>query len=75
VVFKETDPKKEIIPWDPGLALDLWRRRSTDGRILPDLFGDPKEVTHAPQGIVGRNRLVLKPRNVAELMYYPCDDE
>ena len=76
VVFRETDAKKQIIPWDPQRTLDLWQHRKTpEGRPLPDLFSDASEITNITRDIVGRNRLVLKPRDSAELMYFTCDDE
>lgn len=75
-VFKPSDPKRQVVPWDHERALALWaKRENADGEVLPDLFALPSEVTEAPLEIVGRNRLVLKPKDAAELAYYTTDDE
>lgn len=76
VVFRETDPKSKVIHWDSDRALELWRHRTTDlGDTLPPLFERPENLFDSHEEIVGRNRLVLKPRTVEEVMYYSCDDE
>ena len=76
VVLKPVDPKRMVIPWDAGKALELWqRRRAEDGEPLPDVFGDVSDVFDAPVDVVGRNRLVLKPANSDELLYYTTDNE
>lgn len=76
VVFRPPDSKKQIIPWDYHRTLELWQKReSQEGELLPDVFSEISDVTQAPQGIVGRNRLVLKAKNSEELMYYTTDDE
>ena len=75
-MLKPVDPKRMVIPWDAGRALELWQKRRTeDGEPLPDIFGDPSDVIEAPVDIVGRNRLVLKPKNSEELLYYTTDNE
>ena len=76
VVFRPSDPKGQVLPWDHEAALSLWaKRESTAGESLPDIFASISEVTSAPHEIVGRNRLKLKPKNAAELAYYTTDDE
>ncbi len=76
VVFKAADGKRQVIPWDYNRALELWQKRqSQDGEPLPDVFTEIPDVTQAPQGIVGRNKLVLKAKDSEELMYYTTDDE
>lgn len=76
VVFKKTDPKKQVISYDPVKALDLWQKRHPDGdEELTDIFTDASEVLNVPDEIYGRNKLVLKPKNVDELMFYTTDDE
>jgi anaerobic dimethyl sulfoxide reductase subunit B len=75
-VFKPSDPKGQVLPWDQEAALSLWQRReNADGEPLPDVFTSNSDVTSAPHQIVGRNRLVLKPKNAEELTYYTTDDE
>lgn len=75
VVFRPAAGKRQIVPWDAERALALWQRRSAPGGPLPDLFGKESDVTGAPQGIVGRNRLVLKPKDSEGMLYYTTDDE
>jgi anaerobic dimethyl sulfoxide reductase subunit B len=76
VVFKPAAPKMPVLPWDPSKALHLWQKRQpTQGEPLPDIFSTESEVTRAPLDIVGRNRLVLKAKNNAELKYYTTDNE
>ena len=76
VVFKPADPKTPVLPWDSSRALKLWQKRqSYQGEPLPDIFTAESAVTEAPQDIVGRNRLVLKAKNSAELRYYTTDNE
>lgn len=75
-VFRPSDRKGQVVPWDHERALELWaKRQNADGEVLPDVFGSRSEVTEAAHEIVGRNRLVLKPRNAGELGYYTTDDE
>ena len=39
VVFKPSDPKRQIIPWNSDRALELWQKRdSSGGEPLPDVF-------------------------------------
>lgn len=76
VVFKPMDSKSEVVPWDVGKALDLWQKRqSREGEPLPDVFFDRSAFTAVCTDIVGRNRLVLKPKDGEELLYYTTDDE
>jgi len=76
VVFKPSDRKRQVIPWDYHRTLELWQKReSQEGELLPDVFSEISDVTQAPQGIVGRNKLVLKAKNSEQLMYYTTDDE
>ena len=75
-IFKPADAKKQVIPWDHQRALELWQKReSPDGEPLPDVFRTVAYVTEAPHDIVGRNKLVLKAKNSAELKYYTTDNE
>jgi anaerobic dimethyl sulfoxide reductase subunit B (iron-sulfur subunit) len=76
VIFKPADPKTPVLPWDPSRALKLWQeRQSHQGQPLPDVFVEESYITEVPQDIVGRNRLVLKAKNRAELKYYTTDNE
>jgi len=76
VIFKRRDQKKEIIPWDSDKALELWQKRHPDSGVpLPDVFANKKDITQVPKGTIRSNKLVLKARNVKELMFYTMDDE
>ncbi|MBW2138688.1 MAG: FAD-dependent oxidoreductase [Deltaproteobacteria bacterium] len=77
VVIKREDPKRQIIPWDPVRTLELWQKRHPEnGEALPEIFPDISAVLEPPDpGIMGRNKLVLKAKNVEELMFYTTDDE
>lgn len=76
VIFKPTDTKTKVVPWDSSKALKLWQKRETSqGEPLPDVFALEADVTEASQEIAGRNRLVLKAKDSAELKYYTTDNE
>ena len=75
IVFKAAEPKTQIIVWNSDKALELWQKREVKDEPLPDVFAKISDVTDVPENIIGRNRLVLKAKNSAELMYYTTDDE
>lgn len=76
VIFKPADAKKVLVPWDPQRALELWKGRGPFAPPdLPPVMRSPSDMTEVPPGIVGRDRLVLKPQTRQELMYYTANDE
>ncbi|MFH1775776.1 MAG: 4Fe-4S dicluster domain-containing protein [Chloroflexota bacterium] len=76
VVFIPAQPKMAVVRWDAEKALKLWQKRQPhQGEPLPDVFAQIADVTAAPPDIIGRSRLVLKPKNTRELIYYTTDDE
>ncbi len=76
VIYKPVDAKKQIIPWDSARALELWQKRQpSEGAPLPDIFSEPAAVTQPPEGILSRDRLVLKGKTTAERDYHARDDE
>ncbi|MFQ5852252.1 MAG: 4Fe-4S dicluster domain-containing protein [Candidatus Binatia bacterium] len=76
VVFKPRDGKRKLIPWDGDRALELWRQRGSYAPPdLPETFSSKEAVVSRPPGIVGRERFVLKPKTVEELMTATRDDE
>jgi anaerobic dimethyl sulfoxide reductase subunit B (iron-sulfur subunit) len=76
VVFKPADSRTAVVPYNATKALGLWKKRQKiQGEALPDIFTEESQVTEAPQEIAGRNRLVLKAKNSAELKYYTTDNE
>lgn len=76
-LIKREQPKKTIIPWDFKEALKLWQVRQPDsGEELPPVWTDFEAVaSQPPDEMMGRNKLVLKPKNSAEKMFYTTDDE
>lgn len=76
VVFMREMPKKQIVPWDFRRALELWQKRHpASGEPLPDVFKNVSDVMQPSEQFGGRNKLVLKPKTVEELMIYTTDDE
>jgi anaerobic dimethyl sulfoxide reductase subunit B (iron-sulfur subunit) len=76
VVFKEHEPKRPILTWDAEKAVQLWKKRGPNAPPdAPDLLGRMEDLTRLPTGTIGRDRLVLKAKNAAELMYYTMDDD
>jgi anaerobic dimethyl sulfoxide reductase subunit B (iron-sulfur subunit) len=71
VVFKPKDVKKQYIPYDANKAIQLLARRDP----LPPVYNSPSDVTDIPEGMVGRSKLVMKPRNVSELMQTTRNNE
>ncbi len=75
-VFKPSEPKKQIVRWDAGKTLSLWKERGPYASPnAPALFRKIEDLTQAPPQTIGRDRLVLKPKNLEELMYYTTDDD
>ena len=75
VVFKPSAAKRQVISWDSDKALGLWQKRETQDEPLPDVFAGKSDVADVPEDIIGRNKLVLKAKNSAGLMYYTTDDD
>lgn len=76
VVFRPVDSKKNILPWAPETALQLWKKRQPyKGKQLPDVIRDISDVLEVSHEIVGRNKLVLKAKDSQELLYYTTDNE
>jgi hypothetical protein len=77
LVIRPEMPKRQIVPWDAGQALALWQKRNpVQGENLPLVYTEIEDVLRLPEpGITGRDRLVLKPKNVAEALRFTTDDE
>ena len=75
VIFKPPAERIQVVPWDAEKALELWRKRETEGEPLPDVFAEITDVTEITEDSIGRNKLVLKAKNSAELMYYTTDND
>ncbi|MCL5961558.1 MAG: 4Fe-4S dicluster domain-containing protein [Chloroflexi bacterium] len=75
-IFKPRQGKRQLIPYDPEKALDLWQQRGPFAAPdLPPVFNSKSDVTDLSPQLVGRDRIELHPRSVDELMYYTIDDE
>ena len=76
VVFRPAQPKRQILPWDPDKTLSLWKKRGPEApQNVPDLLKEVSDLIHIPPGTIGRDRLVLKAKNVEEFMYFTTDDD
>ena len=71
VVFKPHPVKKPIIPYDAQKALELMMRRDP----LPPVYSKISDVTDIPEGMVGRDKLVIKQKTSEELMRNTRCDE
>ncbi len=76
VVFKPSDSKKQIVPWDWKRTLELWRVRiSDDNDLLPDVFSKVTDVTQVPVESIGRSKLILKSTDFEQMTLNTMDDE
>jgi len=71
VVFKPHAAKQQLVPYDAQKALELMMRRDP----LPPVFNSISDVTEIPEGMVGRDKLVIKHKSAAEIMRYTRNDE
>lgn len=71
VVFKASSEKEQLFPYDAERAVELFMRRDP----LPQVYASPADVTYIPDGLVGRDKLVIKHSNSEELMKFTRDDD
>jgi anaerobic dimethyl sulfoxide reductase subunit B (iron-sulfur subunit) len=71
IVFKARREKRELVPYNSEKALRLFMRRDP----LPPVFTSLSHVTDIPEGLVGRNRLVLKHASAQDLLRCTRNDE
>jgi anaerobic dimethyl sulfoxide reductase subunit B (iron-sulfur subunit) len=71
IVFKGRREKRKLFPYDSEKALRLFMRRDP----LPPVFASPSDVTEIPEGLVGRNRLVIKHASAEDLLRCTRNDE
>jgi len=71
VVFKPHAEKTPVVSFDANRALELMMRRDP----LPPVHNKITDVTEIPEGMVGRNKLVIKHKTAEELMKYTRCDE
>jgi len=76
IIFKRPDPKKIILPWDARKTAELWRKRGPFAPPhTPDLLAPGGDLKTVLPGTVGRDRLVLKAKDMEEFMYYTSDND
>jgi anaerobic dimethyl sulfoxide reductase subunit B (iron-sulfur subunit) len=63
--------KPQIVPYDAQRALELMMRRDP----LPPVFNSISDVMDIPEGMVGRDKLVIKQKTAEELMRNTRCDE
>lgn len=63
-IFKPSDPKKKLIPYDSEKAIALSKKRGN----LGTLFEDVEDVKNFPEDAVRRNKLQMKYASTEELM-------
>ena len=71
VLFKHHACKRQLVSYDSAKALQLMMKRDP----LPPVFSSPADVLEIPDGIIDRNKLVLKHSSAEELMFYTKNDE
>jgi len=70
VIFKPHTRKRQLVPYPIEKALNLLAERGE----LPKVFTSIEDVRIVPEDILGRGKLVLKPKSTYELQRYTCDD-
>ncbi|MFB3812470.1 MAG: 4Fe-4S dicluster domain-containing protein [Terriglobales bacterium] len=71
VVFEPARDKRRLFPYDARKALELLRRRDS----LPEIYTSPSDVAQISEGMVGRDKLVLKHHSCADLMKATRNDD
>jgi anaerobic dimethyl sulfoxide reductase subunit B (iron-sulfur subunit) len=71
VVFKAAAQKKQLVAYDVNKALAINATRP----YSPPLYSSPSDVTDIPEGLITRNKLVMKAKNISELIHYTRDNE
>jgi len=71
LVIKPAAQRSQILPYDEARALELLAGRGD----LEPLFEDTSELTEVFEGLVGRDALIMKPRDDEELMRLTQNDE
>jgi anaerobic dimethyl sulfoxide reductase subunit B (iron-sulfur subunit) len=74
IVFKPREAKKQLVPYDTDKAISLLGRRDALAS-LPPYYTTKAQATETYPGLVGRDKLIMKPANVAEAMKTTQHDE
>jgi len=71
IIFKSRRKKRRLVPYNSEKALALFMRRDP----LPPIFSAQSEATDIPEGLVGRDKLVLKHPSGKDLLDRTRNDE
>jgi anaerobic dimethyl sulfoxide reductase subunit B len=71
IIFKPQAPKRKLVPYNAKRALKLLMKREP----LPDIFKSSDDFIEIPEGLVTRNKLMIKHKSAADLMKYTRSDE
>ena len=71
IVFKPMSERKAHVPYDVDRALSLLQKREG----LPDQFASVEEVANLPEGLIGYERLILKPTTTREALALSKNEE
>jgi anaerobic dimethyl sulfoxide reductase subunit B (iron-sulfur subunit) len=71
LVVKPHDAKKQLVVYDSTKALQLMGAKEG----FQPLYTDPADVTTLPDGLLGRSKAVVKPKNADELIKSSRNDE
>lgn len=71
IVFKPHAEKRQLVPYDVDRALGLFAGRDS----LPPVYNSKTDVTEIAENLVGRNKLILKPRTAEDLLRQTRNDE
>jgi anaerobic dimethyl sulfoxide reductase subunit B len=71
ILFKPHTVKRHLVPYNIERALLVMKERS----VLPPVFNSSTDITKIPQGMIGRNELVIKHKLAADLLRHTRNDE
>jgi anaerobic dimethyl sulfoxide reductase subunit B (iron-sulfur subunit) len=71
VIFKPALPKKQLVSYDANAALQINAKRPKG----PALYNSPSDVTDIPEGLISRNKPVLKAQSLKDALHYTTDNE
>jgi len=75
-IFKAREAHRSVLPYDSEKAIALWQQRSPLAPPdLPPIFDSKAQATEIPAGMLFRNKLVIRHKNVDELMRYTLNDD
>jgi anaerobic dimethyl sulfoxide reductase subunit B (iron-sulfur subunit) len=74
IVFKPQTPKKQIVPFNADKAIQLLGEMDAI-MPLPPLYTTKADATEVYDGLVGRDILIMKPKNTVEQMQVTRTDE